>query len=126
MGTYDRQIATAARLIKAKGQSVTWRQVTDGSPADAGKPWIPGATANTDHTVDMVFLPEDRRDYEFLFAMSGMEVPTGKLTALMPAVGFTPSIKDVVIRDGVKYGIRTIDPLAPNGQVILYTVRFDL
>lgn len=126
MGTYDRQIATATRLIKAKGQSVTWRQIADGSPADPSQPWKPGASANTDYTVDMVFLPEDRRDYEFLFAMKGTEVPIGKLTALMAAVPFVPSIKDIVIRDGVKYGIRSIDPLAPNGQVILYTVRFDL
>lgn len=126
MGVYDRQIARAAALIKAKGQSVTWRQVVDGSPSDPTAPWKPGANANVDHTVDMVFLPEDRRDYEFLFLMAGTEVPVGKLQALMPAVPFTPAIKDVVIRDGVTYGIRTIDPLNVNGEPILYTVHFDL
>lgn len=126
MGKFDRQIATAARLIKENGQLVTWRQVTDGTPADSAEPWKPGAPTTVDNSVYIVFLPEDRRDAEFLRALAGTDIPKGKLVGLMAAQSFTPTLKDVVIRDGVTLGVRTLDPLAPNGQIILYTIRFDL
>lgn len=124
MGQFDRQIATAKRLIAKNGQAVTWRRTTDAAPADSAKPWKPGTSTVIDTPVTIIFLPEDRRDFEFLRLLGATEVPKGKLVGLMAAVGFTPTIKDTVIRAGVSLGIDAIDPLAPNGQIILYTVRF--
>lgn len=126
MGVYDRQIATAKRLIAAKGQSVIWRQLTDGNPADSDKPWNAGETRKKDHTVSIVFLPDTRSGYEMLRAMGVTEVPKGNMIGLMAQVPFTPALKDIVLRDGVPVAIRTITPLAPNGENILYTVGFDV
>lgn len=126
MAKFDRAIATATRLIAANGQAVTWRQVSDGAPGDSAQPWKPGASANVDNAVNIVFLPDDRRDYEFLRLLGATEIPKGKLVGLMAAPSFTPTIKDVVVRDGVTLGIDAVDPLAPNGQIILYTVKFAL
>ena len=125
MGRYDRQIATAARLVSKYGQPVTWRRVADGAPADPLKPWKPTAATNTDVTVDMVFVPKGKNS-EFLALMKGTEVPKGELVGYMAAQSFTPTLKDLVIRDGVALSVCSIDPIAPNGDVILYTVSFDL
>lgn len=121
MGVYGRQIATARRLIRDKGQPVIWQQVRD--TENESEPWKPSNTPPTEHTVDMVFLPETRTDREGQRSMGGMEVPTGNLIGLMGSVPFEPSIKDIIIRDGVPLGIQTIDALAPNGDIIYYTIR---
>lgn len=126
MGVYDRQIATAKRLITKFGQSVTWQQITDGAPGDSSKPWKPGAATTVENTVDIVFLPEDRRDYEFLRALSGTSIPTGNLVGYMAATTFTPTLKDTVLRGTEKLGVKSIDPIAPNGEILLYIVRFEL
>ena len=121
---YARQTASALKLIKAKGQLVTWRQLTDGSPPDAAKPWIPGAATYVDKTVSIVFVPESRRDMELLRLMKGSDVPMGNLVGYMAATDFTPKIKDIVIRDSVTMGVAAIDTIAPNGEIILYELRF--
>lgn len=125
MAVYARQIATAKRLITAKGKAVTWRSNSDGAPGDASQPWKPGATAAIDYLVSIVFLPENRVGYEWLVRMTNSEIPEGSGYGLMHAVTFEPTLKDVVIKDGKELRIASIDPLAPNGEVILYTLRFD-
>ncbi len=58
--------------------------------------------------------------------LKGTEVVTGSTKALMASVSFTPSIQDVVVRSsGETLRIKSIDPLSPNGQIILYTIEFD-
>ncbi len=126
MGIFDRQIAQATRMIGAKGQEVTWRQIVDGTPADTDKPWMPGEADTADYTVKMVFLPETRFNLEFLNLTEGTTVAKGRVVGLMAAQAFTPTLKDIVIRDGVNMGVRSVDPLAPNGDIIMYTVRFNL
>lgn len=123
MGVYDRQIATAKRLIAASGQSVTWRQLSETTPDDA-KPWNAANGAPLNHSVSIVFLPINRVNQQLIHALRGTEVPVGILQGLMGAVSFVPSIKDTVIRNGITYNISSIDPIAPNGDVILYTIEF--
>lgn len=125
MGVFDRQIAQAVRQISQKGQTVTWRQVRDGA-GDVEQPWKPGAAENTDVQVKIVFLPESARNLEFLRLLQGTSVPTGNLTGLMAAQTFIPKVKDIVIRDGVPMGVCSVDPLAPNGEIIMYSLRFEL
>lgn len=126
MGVFDRQIANAIRVIQKKGQVVTWRQLSDGAPADMSKPWKPGETVETEVEVSIVFLPETQKNLEFLRLIMGTTVPTGNLTGLMAAQNFTPKVKDIVVRDGIPLGVCSVDPLAPNGDIILYSLRFDL
>lgn len=126
MGQFDRAIATAKRLIEKNGQVVTWRKTEDGTAPDGSKPWKPGTTVVTDYPVSIVFLPESRVGYEFLAMLANTEVPKGKLTGLMAAPsGFVPTLKDVVVRGSETLGLRSLDPLAPNGDVIIYTIGFD-
>jgi len=125
MAVYDRQTALATRLITAKGQTVTWRKVTDGAAGDSSKPWKPGASVNTDHTVVIVFLPDNSKDREQLRFANGSSVPEGNLVGYMAATTFTPTLKDVVIRGTEKIGLVGIEPLSPNGEIIMYRLRFN-
>lgn len=130
MGVYDRQIATAARLIAAKGQLCTWRE--PGAPT--GSPAAPTAGAPTDYPVHIVFLSNAKN--EGLAGLLSMfpdlpDVPTGGMRGLMPAVPFTPSLLGRVARAATFTGPilnlmdeKGIDVLAPNGEIILYYLRF--
>lgn len=125
MGQFDRAIATAKKLIAKNGQSVKWRVVREGAPVDPSKPWKPSAPiSNVEHDVFVCFLPVDKEMREFIRYIRGSEVATGSEMGLMGAVAFEPSQKDVVIRNGIEYRIKSIDRLAPNGDPILYTVEF--
>lgn len=124
MAQFDRQIATAKRLIAKYGQTVTWRSVVDG--ANASEPWKPPEAADVDHEVNICFVPvRDNEWRKLLTYLKGSEVPGGYLAGIMGQVDFTPSLKDVVIRDGVTLRIASIDVLSPNGQKILYSVEFE-
>lgn len=124
MGKFDRQIETAKRLISKNGQTVTWRKVGVDTP-DPSKPWKPAADTSTDTDVVICFLPPGRIGQELIRYLKGTEVTTGSVQGLMSAVDFEPSANDVVIRDGKTLRIKSIDPLSPNGQIILYTIEFD-
>ncbi len=126
MGQYDRQIASARRLIAKYGQQVKWQKRENGAPASATEEWKPGPTIVTEYDVQIAFLPDTRMGFEFLSMMAGTEVPTGKIVGYMAApADFTPSLKDTIKRGDEEIGIRTLDQLAPNGQAILYTIGLD-
>lgn len=125
MAVFQRQIDTAKRLIVKNGQTVVWRSLSDGSPGDAAKPWKPGAGTFVDYNVSIVFLPENRVGYEWLTRLAGTEIAEGSGYGLMYAVPFAPDLKDIVLKAGAPLRLTSIDPLAPNGEVILYTLRFD-
>lgn len=127
MAQFDRQIATAQRLIAKYGQDVTWQTVVDGSPADPLKPWKPSEAADTQTTAKICFVPVRDNDWRKLLAyLKGTEVPAGKLAGLMAGnVTFDPKLKDIVVRDGVTLNVSNIDLLSPNGQKILYILEFE-
>lgn len=122
---YDRAIATAARLIAKYGQQIVWNANTNTAPVDPSQPWKPAAISATSNYPYIVFLPENRIGYEFLAALVGTEVPQGCVEGLMPGnVGFVPTSKDTIVRNGVTMAIETIDVIAPNGTPVLYVIRF--
>lgn len=132
MGTYDRQIATARRLITAKGQLCVYRSILDpvNEPLPTGSPY-------TDYLgTPIVFLPYGGSNFggssyiQMLFeTLKGTEVATGKGYALMPGdVPFTPTLKDLVFRDGIGGdALRVIkaDHLSPNGQSVLWALALN-
>jgi len=125
MGQFDRQIETAKRLIAKNGQTVIWRKPAVTTP-DVLKPWKPAAATPTDYNdVKICFLPPGRVGQELVRYLKGTEVTTGSVQGLMSAVAFEPSANDIVIRDGKTLIIKSIDPLSPNGQIILYTIEFE-
>lgn len=125
MGVFDRQIATAKRLIEKNGQTINWVQRPAGT-VDPDTPWLPTVGVPVTYTPRIVFLPRSRLNYQLIRALNpnAPEVPGGTLYGLMAQVSFTPSKDDVVVRAGVEYRMIGIDPLSPNGEIILYTIDF--
>lgn len=130
MAGYERQIASAKRLIAKRGQVVSWRIRTEGT-VDAGevagatkwRPKVVTPSTPDDRLVSIVFLPITKEKYESLSAM-GVELSTGAQMGYMGAVDFQPSQKDAVLRAGVLMPIETIDVIAPNGDPVLYEIVF--
>jgi len=127
MGVFDRQIATAKRLIAKNGQLVQWHvpQAGAANPLTPWKPTAPGTDVS--HDVRIVFLPASRVNYELIRALANApDIVGGKSYGLMAAVDFEPAKTHYVMRNGVQYRIEYIDILSPNGEKILYTIGFDL
>lgn len=126
MGVYDRQIATALRIIKAKGQVVTWFQPVDNADDN---PAAPVGLPPVQFPVSIAFFPNNELSlFSTRSMMLNTEVAQGAFYGLMGAQVFTPGLRDwVVTPDGHTYRVKPengIDTIAPNGQVILHTVRF--
>lgn len=125
MSYFDGAIKRAKASIARKGQSVTWRQLADGAPADSSKPWRPSASTQTDNPVKIVFLPLDRSGLETYRRLAGTEATTGSCYGLMASVDFEPKKSDVVIRNGKQLNILNIKIYEPDGTPILYIIEFD-
>lgn len=125
MGVFDRQIATAQRLIKKYGEQVIWQSAPDSE--DNGQPWNPEPVEPVDHRVVVAFFPTNSSIGQLIRMMRNSDVPTGNELGYMAQVsGFVPSSLDTIVRkSGAVYRIKNIDPLDPNGEgVILYTLEF--
>lgn len=125
MGVYDRQIATAKRLIAKKGEVVTWLPST--TVQDNSKPWQttqPGGT-HPSYNVSIAFIPISDNPIDALLRfVKGTSVTDGTLKGYMGQVPFAPATNDSIVRDGKTYIVKSIDPLAPNGEPILYEIYF--
>ena len=128
MGAYDRQIATAKRLIAAKGRACVWSQYENAAAPDPDKPWKPGASVPTPHNVRIVFLPQTGQNSAFLRALTGTDIPIGDDFGLMGmSVDFVPTAKaEIYAADGVTplRVVKGFNLLAPDGEPILYTLYF--
>lgn len=121
MARFDTQIVTAKRLIERNGEASVLQRRTDGTPPDPTQPWNPGTPTTTDSDVSAVWL-----DYD-LERVDGKLIKEGDQEVLIPGSDpdFTPDAStDILIRaSGVKWSIKNVNTLAPNGQVILYTIQ---
>lgn len=122
MAGYERQIAMAKRLIAKKGQLVTWsKNVT---VQDTTKPWKTTAGVPVTFAVSMVFLTPKGSLNELVHLLAGSSVSQGAPNALMAAVPFTPEIGDSVLTSLDTFVIKAFDIVAPNGDPILYKLKF--
>ncbi|AJD83166.1 head-tail joining protein [Paracoccus phage vB_PmaS-R3] len=124
---YERQIATAKRLIAAKGRSCVWSQMGSGTPGDPSKPWKPGEATPDTFPVNIVFLPESQTTLAFLRTLGDTDIAVGEDYGLMPAVDFVPTQRaEIYAADGVTLlrNVLRYNVLAPDGDPILYTVHF--
>lgn len=128
MSIYARQIATAKRVIKKKGRACVWNNV--GNAPNAARPWKPGARNPNAHNVHIAFFNEtSSKDLASLATLMGTDIVVGDDYGLMPAVSFVPTAKaEIYAADGTTLlrTVNTIDALAPNGDVILYTIKFEV
>jgi hypothetical protein len=126
MGVYDRQIASAKRIIATKGQLCTWNSIADGTGGTAAKPAANVVTAHP--AIPMVFVPLEREYLAtFLSTLQDTEIPTGLELAIMGQVDFEPQLRDTITRGAVTYSIHPkngIEKIDPNGEgAILYLIR---
>lgn len=119
----DPRVARTLKQIAKNGQSVTWKQIVDGEPLDPTKPWLVAESEVVEHTVDIVFLPDYRFNYQGAKYYPETEVSTGFGVALMGAQAFVPKIKDVIVRNGLELIVRNIRTLGPSGEDILYEME---
>lgn len=118
---YSRMVATALRLVERFGVAVTWRQLVDTTINP-----IEPTTAATNFAAVMAFVPTERIGHETR-SDSDSEQRKGAVTGYMgPVVGYTPTAKDVVIRNGKTLRIKSFDEVKPAGATVLYIVTFDL
>lgn len=122
MAKYDRQVATAKKLVRKYGSLETFRQIRD--ETDQEKPWEDGDPLNTDKPVYMVFI-NDSTSISDVFAayFSGTTIADGSTVVYIADFGIQPTNKDVLIKDGVEYRIETIDTLKPARQTILHSLK---
>lgn len=125
MGTYDRQIATAERLIREKGKAVQVVRQTTSIP-DPDKPWEPGTPGVSLDDAYGVFLNFNAKDMETMSKMAGAsEVQASDRKVLLAAAALTgaPTTNDK-LRDATgDWSIEWVQVLSPNGENILYTMR---
>ena len=119
MGKFDRQIATAKRLIQKNGQLVQWKRTI--KDISLTNPWEQVETEPVLNDVYICFLPSTDPWIKYI---KGTDVTADSLYGLMGQTSFGLSAADVVIRDAKELRIKTIDKLSPNGQNILYTIEF--
>lgn len=111
--TYERQIATARRLIAQKGEACIWRVMTLGNPVIPGQDWKPTNPDEADipkHNVNIVWVPESA-----IRAMFDTVIPVAKYYGLMSEQSFLPSINDSVQSTSGRVKVEWLTELNPNG-----------
>ena len=127
MGSYDYQIATAKRIIAKNGRACVWRALGNDAPADSDKPWTKGAETTNDNMVSIMFLPDTRSNLAFLQTLTDQPINVGDDYGIMAAVDFVPTTRAEIYDESgttLLRGIKSVDVLAPNGEAIMYTLRF--
>lgn len=127
MSKFSSKIKLAKRLIGENGQDVTW--VKQNELANVNQPWksVAGAADGSNKfPCKILFLKEGSGTFNALFHLiKGSDAVTGAPKGLMaPQDDFTPEMTDSVVRDGSVMVIKSVNPLAPNGELILYTIEF--
>lgn len=124
MGRFDKQIATALRLIEKNGQAVIWQK--EQKKSDTLEPWKQVDANPVKKPVVICFLPSKRVGKQTKhYLADAPQIEQSSVTGLMGAVDFTPENIDTVLRNGKELRILSIDELAPNGQTVLYTIEFE-
>lgn len=112
---YQKMIKTAARLIKDKGQLITFsREVKGVFDPDAGS-YGPGSVSTFDAngaTFDYS-LPE----------IDGVNILRGDSRSYIESTAYIPEVGDTCVIDGVKWRIQDPRPLSPSGITVIYDIQ---
>lgn len=117
---FERQIATAKRLIERYGEDCLWQQPGVRDP-DA-KPWHGSNEDPPDPTpVKIAFFPNGGDMAAVIAALGDTDATVASEYGLMPAVDFDPATSDT-LKDskGNNVEIVKMTPLRPNGEIILW------
>lgn len=124
MGVYDRQIATAQKLIQQKGEQSTLLRVAP--TAAGGMEWRPGAyPPPAELPVNAVWLNYNLKESGSMNAADSL-IKVGDKKVLVAAVDVPGGITvaDRLRRlDGAVYNVQNVKLLDPNGEAILYELQ---
>lgn len=114
--------ASALASITAKGKAYKLRTYTEGTPADPLKPWEPGSPAVVEYDVVGVTTTWTRMEL-------GTGIPRSDIKMLVPASGLAVDITtkmhivDESEVDERPFDIKSVVPLNPNGEKIMFTLQ---
>ena len=117
---FERQIATAKRLIEKYGEDCLWQQPGERDP-DA-KPWHGSNENAPDPTpVKIAFFPNGGDMAAVIAALGDTDATVASEYGLMSAVDFDPATSDTLTDSaGNNVEIVKMTPLRPNGEIILW------
>lgn len=112
---YPRAEATAQRLIRNFGQTMTFTP----KGAATGPAYDPTFSAGTPVTVTAVVLQYSDRD------RAGTRINTGDRKVILSTAGLsvTPTTEDTIDIDGVPHQIIEAMPLRPGGSTVMHTLQ---
>lgn len=125
MGIYDRQIASALKIIRKKGASAILRKLNSTSPSNPDEPWKPSADAIDDTNISIVILPPlsgSGLEISFNKSIDNSLIPKNLQIGLIGNNLIEPDLKDLVIINSIEYTIYKLATLAPNGESLLFVV----
>jgi hypothetical protein len=122
---YSGAIATALRLIAAKGGACVWRK--PGAHDSGAEDWRDVRSGSPDdHDVKIAWFRPRDLGYgrtEFLRSIPDTEIAEGFEVGLMAGgTDFEPELTDVVVRNSVPSEIGYLDRLAPDGTPVVWFV----
>lgn len=119
----QRALDLADRLIAKYGyEGAVWSTITNATPPDPAKPWLPGAPGSFPNAdVDLCFVPENQIRY-----MIHSEIPSCSKYALMSGnQTFVPTLKDKVTVGSTILAVVWLNKLDPAGNVLLWFIGFN-
>lgn len=124
MGVFDRQIASAKKLLSKNGELIEWSQYPT---AVGAEPWEQQQSIEIKHAVVVVFIAIDEYlDVKFKTQSWSKlsDIPSGMVKGLLPVVNFRPTLSDLITRpsNGETYSILSIDELNLNGETIMWSI----
>jgi hypothetical protein len=126
MGTYDRFIKTAKRLIAKYGEKCEWQVNSDTSDDESDEPWKSEDVAPVVHSVKIAFFNSEQTGLETLSKAVNNSVVIGNVVGYMPAVDFKPDMRDTIKRLVAEKNLTlvSIDEINPNGVTpIIYILK---
>jgi len=126
MGTYDRFIKTAKRLIAKYGENCEWAVFNDTSDDDSDEPWKGEAADPVKYPVKIAFFNSEQTGLETLARAMNNNTVIGNVVGYMGAVTFTPDMRDSINRlvAGKNLTLVSIDEINPNGAApIIYILK---
>ena len=130
MAEYDRLIATALRLITAKGRAITVFRETPSVPSSS-EPWALAAGSSTSFPTHGVFQDPRNSEKNFDFALKvrpETDIERVDWHIYIPATGatFDPQPGDTVLDSTDTYRVVTCSPIKPGDQMIMYILQVQL
>lgn len=125
MGAFATQIATAKRLIAAKGATVKLRRYTPGAVADASRPTVIAAPTSTDYTVKAVETMRRRPRAAGPPQDAASELVRVYLVAAS-GLAITPRADtDRIVIGSAEFAIREVKTTAPDQTPIIHEIEVD-